>query len=176
MKNFLSTKSVCSVLSLIFFTFFSSQVLHSAESPKNKLLEWIKSNPWIGLVAKEIRYGPITLKDLDLDKNGRLVIARPGEEISATVKYMVDADKLNSWNLYHILVGIKGQENPACITHSFGIWDRKGKASFTITAPEAKGVYEVSFDYQEGLFCGDAAKAWIDEPAPRATVGIIIVE
>lgn len=176
MKNFFSKSSIV-LLCSIFLTVFSSQVLHAAESPKEKITEWIKSHPWIGLVAREVTYGPITLKDFDLDKSGRLVFAEPGEEIEATVKYKVHADALDSWNLHHIMVGIKGQDNPACITHTLGIWDKKGKTSFIIKAPEETGVYEVRFDYQEALLCSEAAHAWQkDAPSANATVGIIIVE
>lgn len=177
MKNFSLKKSLCTLLFSIIFTVIFSQILHAAESPKNKITEWIKSSPWIGLVAKEVTYGPITLGDLDLDKNGRLVIAKPGEEINATVHYKINAEKLDSWHLHHIIVGIKGQKYPTCITHSFGVWDNKGKASFTLHAPEEKGVHEVRFNYEEGIYCSEAVKAWLnDSPSAKATVGIIIVE
>ncbi len=168
---------MCALLCSIFFIVLSSQILHAAESPKDKINEWINSTPWIGLVAREVTYGPITLRDLDLDKSGRLVFAEPGEEIEAVVKYKVNADTLDSWKLHHITVGIKGQDNSTCITHSLGIWNKRGKASFIIKAPEEKGMYEVRFDYQEALLCSDATKAWQeDSPSAKATVGIIIVE
>lgn len=178
MRNLFSKKRVCTLLCSIFLAVLSTQVLPAAESPSDKISEWIKSSPWIGLVAKEVTYGPITLGELNLDKGGRLVIAKPGEEIKSTVKYKINADKLDSWHLHHIVVGIKGQAYPTCITHSFGVWDKKGKASFTLIAPKEKGVYEVRFNYQEGITCSEAVKGWLDEnsPSAHATVGIIIVE
>lgn len=177
MKNFFSRKSMCALFCFIFLTALSSQSLHSAESPKDKIKNWIESNPWIGLITREVTYGPITLRDLDLDKSGRLVFAEPGEEIEAAVKYKVNADALDSWHLHHIIVGIKGQDNATCITHSLGVWDKKGKTSFIIKAPEEKGLYEVRFDYQKTLLCNDATNAWLeDSPSAKATVGIIIVD
>lgn len=165
------------IFSSIFLATFCTTSLHSAESPKDRINEWITSCPYIGLVAKEVTYGPITLKHLDLEDNGRMVIAEPGEKISGTVRYRVNSDQLDSWHLQHILIGIKGQDNPTCITHSMGAWDKKGKSHFTLQAPLEKGVYEIRFDYHNALLCKDAAEAWsADSPSAKATVGIIIVE
>ncbi|MFA6915011.1 MAG: hypothetical protein WC222_01315 [Parachlamydiales bacterium] len=151
--------------------------LQAADSPKEKLTEWISSYPWIGLVAKDVSYGPITLRDLNLANKGRLVIVKPGEHIHGTVKYKIDSDRLESWNMYHVILGIKGQEAQSCITHSVGVWDKKGKANFTLVAPMEKGVYEVRFDLEEAIVCSDAMKEWRDDnPSSRATVGVIIVE
>lgn len=176
MKNFFLTKSMCTLLYSILLIVFSSQLLHSVESPKDKISKWIKSSPWIGLIAKEVTFGPVTLKNLNLDGKGRLVFAKPGEEIKAVVKYKVNAEGLDSWGLHHIIVGIMNQD-ATCITHSLGIWDKKGETSFMIQAPKEKGLYEVRFDYQEALFCGEAIETWQkDSPSAQATVGIIIVE
>ena len=177
MKKYFFAQAKSALMCSVFFTLACSHSLYSVQTPKDKINEWVKSCPWIGLVANEVTCGPITLKDLDLDKKGRFVIALPGEEINASVKYSVDADRLESWNLHHIAVGIKGQDDPICITHSFGVWDKNGKACFTLKAPEKKGVYEVRFDYQEAMLCSDAAKAWRkNNPSAKATVGIIIVD
>lgn len=177
MRNHFSLNTSRALLRSIFLAVFCLQSVHSAESPSDKINKWIKSTPWIGLVAKEVKYGSITLKDLDLDKSGRLVMAEPGEVIEAEVKYKVDSDQMDSLSLHHVIVGIKGEDDAACITHSFGLWDKKGKSSFTLKAPEKKGVYEVRFGYTEAVFCDEAVKAWKDDtPSAEATVGIIIVE
>lgn len=151
--------------------------LHSAESPKGKINQWIHSYPYLGLISKEVAYGPITLKNLDFDGSGHVVIAEPGEVIDGTVHYKIDSSKLESMNLHHIIVGIKDQDAQSCITHSLGVWNRKGKSSFSLKAPLEKGVYEVRFDYQNSLCCEDAIAAWqADAPSSNATVGVIIVE
>jgi hypothetical protein len=149
----------------------------ASEAPKNKIQEWIHTCPYIGLVAKEISYGPITLKDLDLDHNGRVVIAKPNEELNGTIKYKVDSGDLDTLKVHHIIVGIKDQDAQTCIAHAFGIADKEGKTHFTLIAPAKKGVYEIRFDYQTALTCGEAAKCWReDPPSSKAAVGIIIVE
>jgi hypothetical protein len=151
--------------------------VYAAEAPKDDINEWIESCPHIGLVAKEVNYGPITLKKLDLDNNGRVVIAQPGETIKGSVQYKVDAEELKSLHLHHIILGIKSGEAQSCITHALGIWDAKGTAHFSLIAPFNKGVYEILFDYQTGVSCKNALEEWRkNPPSSKAVVGIIIVE
>lgn len=165
------------VLASIFLAVFSTNPLQAADAPKDKISEWITSCPYIGLVAKEVAYGPITLKNFNLEKKGRIVIAKPGETLDGTVRYEIDSDKLEDWNLHHIIVGIAGEDAQSCITHTVGVWDSKGKAKFNLVAPAKKGVYEVRFDYQNAILCSDAINAWKkDSPSSSATVGIVIVE
>ncbi len=165
------------VLGALFIAAASVLTLSASESPKDKMKELLHSYPYAGLIAKEITYGPITLRDLDLDGNGKVVFATPGEVIEGTVRYKVDAKQLESWHLHHVIVGIKGQDAQTCITHILGVWDSKGKASFNITAPLEKGVYELRFDYSTALTCDTAIDNWKeDAPSSQATVGIIVVE
>lgn len=173
MKNKLSLQLKYAILSSILFTsLFVSQI-----SATETIHDWIQSYPWIGLVAEEVPYGPITIEDVNLGGDGRLVFAKPGEKIEGRLKYKINADQLSSWHLHHIIVGLKNQEAQSCITHTLGLGDKNGKANFTIDAPTEKGVYELRFDYQDALLCEDAKKAWHDDqPSSRATIGIVIVK
>ncbi len=149
----------------------------AVESPGDKITEIIKSCPWIGLVAEEVTYGPITISKLDIAHAGRLVFCKPAEKIEGTLKYKIDADKLDSWEFHHIIVGLRKQDAQSCITHSLGVWNKKGKASFSFNAPVEKGIYELCFDYYEATLCSDALKQWLDNPpAHRATIGIVVVD
>jgi hypothetical protein len=164
-------------LGVLFITAACALPLNAVDSPKDKINKWISECPYIGLVAKEVTYGPITLKHFDLEDKGRVVMAQPGEKIHGTVHYKVDVSELDSLHLHHIILGIKNGGDQTCLTHALGVWDSKGKASFSLTAPEEKGVYEIRFDYQTCLTCNDALKHWSeDPPSPKATVGIVIVE
>lgn len=177
MQTRLFQKIKTAVLGSLFVTTAYSLPLYAAESPKEKINEWINECPYIGLVAKEVTYGPISLKNFDLEDKGRVVIAQPGEVIKGTVHYKVKADQLESWHLHHIILGIKGQGGQECITHALGAWDTHGKASFSLTAPLEKGIYEIRFDYQTSVTCNDACELWReDPPSSNATVGIIIIE
>jgi hypothetical protein len=168
------------ILSLLIFALTCIMPLHATEAPMDKINNLINSFPYIGLVTKEVTYGPITLRDFNLENDGRVVFADPGELINGTVKYKINSDKIESWNMHHIIVGIKDQDYPesqVCITHSLGAWDKKGKAHFSLKAPQEKGVYEVRFNYQSVLSCESAITLWKqDTPASKATVGIIVVE
>lgn len=176
MKERIFQKVKTAVLGSLFMT-TACVSLYAAEAPKDEINEWINACPHIGLVAKEVTYGPITLKKLNLDGKGRVVIAQPGETIHGTVQYTVDADQLESLHLHHIIIGIKGQNAQNCIMHALGVWDAKGKANFNLTAPTAKGVYEVRFDHQTAVTCKTAVEHWReDPPSSKATVGIIIIE
>ena len=177
MNTYIFSKIKNTFLGSTFLAVTCMMPLHSAESAGDKISDWFSSCPYIGLVAEEITYGPITLKDFNMDDKGRLVIAKPGEELQCSVKYYLDSNQMESWNMHHVVVGIKGEDSQSCITHSLGLWDKKGKTNFNLTAPSKKGVYEVRFDYEKVLTCGDAVSHWKEEtPSSKATVGIIIVE
>lgn len=160
----------------LFCSVFSTHTVE-AKSLKDKVGDWIKSAPWIGLIADKVTYGPITIKDVNIGDAGKLLFVKPGELITGELKYKIDAEKLDSWYLHHIIVGLKNQDAQCCITHSFGMWDESGKASFAFHAPLEKGLYELRFDYQEAIFCATAINEWhYDQPSNNATIGIVIVE
>ena len=178
MKFYVSSKIKNTFLGSMLIAVSSILPLHSSESAKKNLNDWITTCPYIGLVANEVHYGPITLSNFDMDDNGRLILVKPGEQLHCSVKYSIDASQMDSWHMHHVIVGIQGGENSqCCITHSLGVWDKKGKANFELNAPAEKGVYEVRFIYEQVLRCSDAVEHWKDDaPSSRTTVGIIIVE
>lgn len=175
MNTFCKLKTyICSALVLaIAFT----APLAAVSSAGDKVSDLISSCPWIGLIAKEVSYGPITISNLNIADAGKLAFCEPGEKIEGSLKYKIDAKKLDSWNVHHIIVGLRGQDAQSCITHSIGVWDKKGKANFSFTAPQEKGIYEVCFDYQEAALCCNAIDEWHNHPpAHKATIGILVVE
>lgn len=180
MKTFFnSTIKNTVVSSLLIAAAVCSLPLHSAETSNtlNKISEWTKACPYIGLVSESVTYGPVTLKKLDMDAQGRLAVVKPGETISCNVHYHVDSDDLEAWRMHHVIVGIKGTHSQSCIVHSLGVWDKKGNANFNLTAPLVSGVYEVRFDYENGYHCDEAIARWIeDAPSSKATMGFIVVE
>jgi hypothetical protein len=177
MKKSVFQKAKTIALGSFFICAASALRLHAVESPEDKINEWINECPYIGLVAKEVSYGPITLKNFNLDNKGRIVIARPNEIIHGTLQYKIKTDELPSLHLHHIIIGIEGEDTQSCITHALGVWDTKGKTSFSFAAPPKRGVYEIRVDYQTGLTCEEACKLWReDPPSAKATVGIIIIE
>jgi hypothetical protein len=146
---------------------------------KQHLKDYFKECPWLGLVSNEITYGPIKIYDVNIHNEDKYAIVAPEEILKGTLKYKLKSKDLDSFHLYHLVVGIKEQGAQDCITHSLGFWDSKGKGSFTLTAPKKPGIYEVRFLLTEGATCDDAREAWnkgSEEPSSAATIGIIVVE
>jgi hypothetical protein len=177
MKTFSFSKLQKIILSATLLTGTLCAPLAAVDSLNDKVNQLISTNPWIGLVAQEVSYGPITIGQLNIDDAGRLVFCQPGEKIDGTLKYRIDSSQLNAWSLHHIVVGLRKKEAQSCVTHSLGVWDKKGTASFSFVAPQEKGVYEVCFGYYKANLCSDAIKEWNkNPPSHNATIGILVVE
>lgn len=146
---------------------------------KKEFNDYFKEFPWIGLIANKISYGPITISDVNIDDADKLAIVEPGETLHGSLRYKVHSKYLDSLHRYHLVIGIKGLGAQECVTHSYGIWDSKGKGRFSLKAPLEPGVYEVRFLFTEALTCDKAQEAWnsgADLPTSAATIGVIIVE
>ena len=146
---------------------------------KKPFSEYLQECPWIGLIANQITYGPITISDVNIHDGDKLAFASPGETLNGMLKYKVDSKDLDSLHLYHLVIGIKKEGAQDCITHNLGMWNSKGHGHFSLKAPEKPGIYEVRFLFTEGLTCARAREAWNsgnEKPSAAATIGIIIVE
>ncbi|MGZ3634035.1 MAG: hypothetical protein ACXU9U_00090 [Parachlamydiaceae bacterium] len=150
----------------------------SASDPfHDKVNNLISSCPWAGLVADRVTYGPVTISRVNIEDSGRLVFCKPGEKVEGSLRYKINSSKLESWHTHHILIGFQKGRAQSCITHSLGIWDKKGKARFTFDAPMEKGTYEICFGYYTAELCGDAMNEWDRHPpSHHATIGILVVE
>lgn len=170
-------KSQSLILSATLLVSALATPLAAIDSASDKMDELISVCPWIGLILKNVTYGPITISKLDIAECGRLVFCEPGERIDGTLKYKIDVDQIDSWNLHHVIVGLRKQDAQSCITHSLGVWDKEGHSSFSFNAPAEKGVYEVCFNYYKAVLCVDAFREWqLNPPAHAATIGIVVVE
>lgn len=177
MKMCLFVKFQCLMLGAILLMSSIAAPLTAVSSPGDRVNQLISDCPWIGMIAKEVTYGPITISHLNIGESGRLVFCEPGETIEGTLKYKINVKELDSWGLHHIVVGLRHQDAQSCISHSFGVWDRKGNSSFSFQAPEGKGVYELCFEYYKGALCSDAFAQWQNSSPPhRATIGIVVVD
>lgn len=168
-----------SVLSCMTFFSLGNLTAGITKDAKRTFNEYMHDFPYIGLVSDKISYGPIKLSKVKIDGRDKLVVAASGEELHGTLKYKVESKDLNSLHLYHLVIGIKDEGAQDCITHSLGFWNAEGKGSFTIVAPQERGVYEVRFLFTDALTCESARDIWNSgdkTPSSSATVGIIIVE
>lgn len=141
--------------------------------------KYFEEAPWIGLIANEISYGPIKVSKVNIHEGNKVVIAAPEEVLEGSLRYRIDAEDLKLLHRYHLIVGIKNEGAQDCVTHCMGVWNSKGKGTFSLTAPKKPGIYEVRFLFVDALTCHDAQSLWsngAEEPTAKATIGIIIVE
>lgn len=140
---------------------------------------YFQQYPWLGLIMDEITYGNITISDVHLNKGSSLAIVKPGAVLHGKLRYRIDSTDQEAFHRYHLVVGLKGIGAQDCVTHTWGIWDSKGKGTFTLKAPLEPGLYEMRFVYHEAATCEEARSIWnnvMGEPSSFATIGAIIVE
>ena len=183
MKTLNITSWYAIIFAALLLGFFNNDPLLFGETPnvnkKTKVSDYFQEFPWIGLISNEITYGPIAVSNVTLNNQQKLAFVRPNEKINGTLNYRIDASRLDSMHLYHLVVGLYSVGAQDCITHSFGIWNSSGKGNFTMTAPSKPGVYQVRFSYFEGLSCQAARNAWNarnGDPSSAATIAAIIVQ
>jgi hypothetical protein len=142
--------------------------------------KYLENYHWKGLIQDEATAGPTTLKHLHLNGHPRVIVARPGERISAFVQCNLDRDKCSALSLYRVVLGIKGQGAQTTIGNDFGLAAGESLENFVLIAPATPGVYQIRFRTVESLLEAPALKAWLDdkgnEPDGTTTVGIIYVK
>jgi len=140
--------------------------------------KYYEAFPWLGLVSNEVKYGPVTVSNVELHDGDKLVVAAPGQELKGSLHYKFDSDN-KLFHHSHLVVGIKGIGSQECVADTFNLWDSSGKSSFTLIAPVKPGVYEVRFMYTENTSCQEALELWdplVMETSMHATIGVIVVE
>jgi hypothetical protein len=176
MKIFKTKATQLLAIAISTFLFVTSVTALDVAKP---LKDYLQECPWLGLIANQITFGPITVSNVHIHDKDKLAIVAPGEKLNGSLKYKVDAKDLESLHRYHLVIGIKGEGAQDCVTHNLGIWNSKGTGNFTLKAPEKQGIYEVRFLLSEGLTCCGARDVWNsgqDKPSSAATIGVIIVE
>ena len=173
------TKNIFTFLLSIFLIMEVALFAGFSDGAKHDLHKYFEKAPWIGLIADEIHFGPISISHVSIHHGDKLAVVAPEETLHGSLKYRIDAEELKSMHRYHLVVGIHGEGSQDCITHTLGVWDSKGKGNFTLTAPKHPGIYQVRFLLVEGLTCSHAQNLWNSgekEPSSAATIGVIIVE
>lgn len=170
----MNIKKILFVLS-IFTT--SLLAFYPMDVSAKSLPDYFKEFPWLGLIADEVTYGPVTISHFNINQNKKVAIVGPGEKVYGSLRYKIDSDKAD-FSLCHLVIGIEGVGAQDCIAHTFNLWDSKGKGKFTLVAPKEPGVYQVRFLFFEGITCSKARDSWDkgEDPSAAATLGVIIVK
>lgn len=140
--------------------------------------DYAKDVPGIGLVSDSIKFDGITLSEFYFENDKKYVFVEPEEEFSIRMHYKIDADKLETLDRHHLIIGLHNDGPQKCILHAYGIKDSEGDACVTLKAPKSQGVYEVRFCHGQGWTEKEAKKAWWQGKGPSAStiMGIVVVK
>ena len=150
--------------------------------------DFISDVPGIGLVADEVSFDGITLRNLAFvsDKGDdaetikdKYVITHPGAQHYVRAEYELDSEVLDNLKLHHFIYGLHNDGPQGCLLHTLGLTDGKGELEFSIQAPEEKGVYQLRFCHATGTGLFESVKEqwWRADKATSQTImGIVVVK
>lgn len=179
LKNKFVSVVTATASALIFFANPLVQAIDCSKSSTAHPYCYLQQYPWLGLVLDELTYGPITVRDVHLNRGSQLAIVKPGEVVHGQLRYKIDTSDQTAFRRYHLVVGLSGIGAQDCITHTWALWDSSGKGRFTLKAPLEPGLYEIRFTYHEAPTCEEARSIWnnqMGDPSSFATIGAILVE
>lgn len=122
---------------------------------------------------------PSAVANLNLNRQGNVIVARPGEKIFATLNFLYDADSLDPLSLNQIVIGYSEEGPQKCIFNELGYRCGEGIASFFLESPRNPGVYEIQCRFEQAYSPLEAMQRWWDEGPEvqglKMTIGKIIV-
>lgn len=119
--------------------------------------------------------GSISLVNLDLNRQGSVVVAYPGERVRATVNISCEDVEIDPHTLYQVVIGYEEGNVQKCILNEFGY--RLGEAIkfFFLEAPLEPGEYNIQFRLEQAHSPLEAMQNWGSESSLQMTIGKIIV-
>lgn len=126
-------------------------------------------------VSSYPQVGSVSLVNLDLNRQGSVLVTYPGEKIRATVNISCDDKEIDPHVLYQVVVGYEEGDAQKCILNEFGY--RLGDAIrfFFLEAPREPGEYNIQFRLEEKPSSLEAMQNWGSETSLQMTIGKIIV-
>lgn len=177
-------RSVQIILSgiLLFGILLFTGLSFSGYASEKLLASYADKIPGIGLICESVSFDGITISHFrfmnEKNKEAKYIFVKPGQEFNAHMQYYIDADKLKTLHLHHLIIGLHEDGPQKCVLHSLGIKNSAGDASVTLKAPEKEGAYQVRFCHSEGLTDEGAKEAWWkgEGPSAKTIVGIVVVK
>ncbi len=139
-------------------------------------VESLDKFPYSGLILDKVELQGIEISDFKFENQKKLITVSPDETFSCTMSYEVDADDLESFHIYHLVIGLYDDGPQDCIVTSFGFRDAKGSKIVQLKAPEKKGVYEVRAAVGKGITCDQAKEDWVSNSSTKTVLGIVLVK
>jgi len=153
----------------------------------SSLQDYVSDIPAIGLIADEVNFEGIRLKNLRFSESGKetdeivigdkYIITTPNQKHEVSVEYAIDADILTLLDLHHFIYGLHNDGPQNCLLHSMGINNSKGIAYFNLETPKKPGIYQLRFCHAEGYGFFDEVKDawWHDTSATADTIMAIVI-
>jgi hypothetical protein len=140
---------------------------------------YLENYRWKGIIQDRATSEFETLSHLKLNDHSRIVAVKSGEKIQGVVNCFLDPKKVSFFNIYRVVVGLKGVGPQSAIGKSLGASAGETTEHFTLVAPKTPGFYQVRFRMSDYLLESSAMEAWYDdegqEPDASTTIGLIYV-
>lgn len=161
--------SLCSLSFLALCTQgFSAEKLGQEE---HQLLDRLKKE-----TPPVVHSGPLALANLNLNHQGNVIVANPGEKVFGMLNFHYDSDGLEPESLNQIVIGFSEVGAQKCIFNEPGYRCREGIASFFLKVPENPGIYEIQCRFEQSYSPKEAISHWSEiENEAVMTVGKIVV-
>jgi len=138
-------------------------------------VESLDKFPYSGLVLDKVELQGIEISDFMFENQKKFISVGPDETFSCTMFYEVDADDLENFHLYHLVIGLHDDGPQDCVVTSFGLRDAEGSKIVQLKAPQKKGVYEVRVAVGKGITCDQANEDWLSNNSTKTVLGIVLV-
>lgn len=159
---------------LLCFSLAISTLVASEED----LEQVIQEIPAAGLILDVVEFQGLQISDFAFDNGKQYVDVEPGDEVTASFRYVLQSRRLKNWESHHFIWALSPEGPSGCFLSSFGLRDREGIALITFTAPEDAGAYFVRVGEQRGVTCRRALRAW-DQSGNASSapmLGILLVK
>ena len=126
-------------------------------------------------IPQVVTEGTISVANLNLNRQGNSIMARPGEKIFSTINFFCDVDYAEMDVLHQIVIGYDMLGAQKCIFNEHGTRYEEGILSFFLEAPKKEGEYEIQCSLEKAYSPVEALKNWNSNNSKKFTVGKIIV-
>lgn len=161
----------CAWLMTVCVVFFNLGLCANNSGPQDPyFLDKLKQE-----TPSEAQVGSVEIANLNLNRQGNVIVVYPKEKVFAMVNIACDANDIDPYALHQIIVGYEGGEAQKCIFNEFKYRLGSSITSFFLEAPETPGVYNIQFQLEQAQSPLEAMQCWGDENAVQMNIGKIIV-
>ncbi len=119
--------------------------------------------------------GSMSIANLNLNRQGNVIIARPGEKIYGMVNFSCNTACLEQYSLNQIIIGYEGLGPRGCIFNELGYRCGDGIKTIYLEAPREPGIYNVQCSLEQARSPAEAMQNWNSSESIKLTIGSVIV-